>query len=119
MLDPKEIKVGDRLKWHLIEETDGCFSITDGHGATVIREPYFWRYDWFVDVGWDPGTTQLDGGYLLKGFVYHNTEISADETTLDYDPCRCEKPDLVRNFVGGKEFLFCRVCKKERPILTF
>jgi len=120
MLNLNEVKVGDRLKWHLSDGGYDDFSVTDGHGATVTREPYKIELsdEWFIDVKWDPGTTQQDGGYCLKDFVRWNELLPPDEV-LGYEPCRCKEPDLVKNTVAGKEFLFCRICKRERPTFTF
>jgi len=111
MLDPNKVEVGDRLKWIY---QGGCYIVKVGHMATVSRSP--WKEGaWWVNIKWDSGTTQNDGSYELKHFELVDKPIS--QTVLNYEPCVCTKPTLIKNSVGGKEFLYCRICGKERPNL--
>lgn len=61
------------------------------------------RYDWFVDV------PQWDGIHDYTSLVHW--DVSAADVS---DFCVCGKPDLVKNIASGKEFKYCRSCKKER-----
>jgi hypothetical protein len=120
MLNPENVKIGDRLKWHLRPGGYWDYVVRDGHGAMVIKEPYktndlAGNSVWRICVKWDSGTNQNAGAYDLKDFDrWNEAEMTTSGPAPDVELCNCKNPILVESSVMGKKFLFCRVCKKER-----
>jgi len=84
MLNPGAIKKGDRFVWHKRSES-GSYSVKDGHGATVRSwaDSVDGGRNFTVDVTWDPGTTQINGGYDLVDFDREEKELEPISSVSD------------------------------------
>jgi len=72
------------------------------HGKKII-EPNA-KFDWFTDI------PQWYGLHDYTSLVHWDVSSAADIS----DFCVCSKPDLMKNIADGKDFKYCRSCKKER-----
>ena len=65
--------------------------------------------DRFLAEGW------LIENFLEEAFDLGSTNVSCSEEISDIF-CHCDSSNIIHNIAGGKKFIYCRNCKKERKI---
>ena len=65
-------------------------------------------------------TRILIGDWLIENFLEEafdlvSINVSCLEEISDIF-CHCDSSNIIHNIAGGKEFIYCRNCKKERKI---
>lgn len=77
----------------------------DGKVVTVLK------------LTWNKKGWWIEGQMWFRHERFHPVPESYNKRTLPSDNnsfCGCASPDLITNVADGKEFQYCRSCKKER-----